>query len=168
MTVAFPQPSFSARDLPDLIAFADDHKALAFLYMPYTGPALRQETILDTTDGITTDGIATTWAFNHKYLRAASVKVYLDGVEQTAGWSLVGNNSAPTVVFSVAPTTGQTLMIVSDFLVPVIFKKTPMETGQGITDAKDPDADSPQSFKFEFIETEPGARWVNATGMSGA
>jgi hypothetical protein len=131
--------------------------------MPFTGPSLRQETVTDTTDGVTKR-----WYFLHKHLYEASIKVYLDGIEQTSGWVSAGNNSAPYVEFTVAPTTGKTLVITVNFLVPVIFKKTPLDAGQGITDGLDPDADSPQSFKFELVETEPGARWVNATGMSGA
>jgi hypothetical protein len=163
VTTAFPQPPTANKDLSDMIAFADDHKALAFLYMPFMGPSLRQETITAVTDG-TTD----TWAFNHKYIDESSVKVYLDGVEQTGNWTLINNNSAPAVKFTSPPATSKTLLIVANFFVPVVFRKNPLEAGTNITDSKIVDEDAPQSFAFEMVETEPGARWVNATGMSGA
>lgn len=163
VTVAIPQPADSGLDLSDLIAFADGHKAMAFLYMPYTGPSLRREALTDSTDGLQQD-----WALNHRYIDASSVEVYLDGVLQSSGWSLTGNNTAPTISFTAPPAGGKTLLVYANFYIPCVFSKSPLGEGAGITDNKNADADSPQSFAFEVVEIEPGARFVSATGMTGA
>jgi hypothetical protein len=162
ITVGFPQPSDSGKTLTDMIAFADAHKAQSFLYMPYTGPSLRHEST-----EITATASQKEFAFLHKHLNAASVRVFKNGVEQTSGWAFSGNDTAPIITFTVAPGVS-TIRIEADFYVPCLFRKTPLDDGQGLTDGKDPTVDSPQSFPFELIETEPGARWVNPTGMSGA
>jgi len=164
VVVAFPQPPDVALDFSDMLAFVDDHKSLSFLVMPYTGPSLRQETKLFATDGTTK-----LFATNHKYLDSSLVKVYLDDVEQLAGWTLVNNNVTPVVSFTSAPATGQTLKIVAQFLVPCHMVKNPLREGEGLADhGRSETEDTSRSFEFEFVEIEPGARFVNPTGMSGA
>lgn len=164
ITVSFPQPEDSSKVLGDLIDFVDDHKALSFLAMAQGSQSLRQETTL-----LSSDGIKTVFAFTHKHLDASSVKVFLDDVLVDAGdYTLSGNNTAPIVTFSVAPATG-TIKLVANFYVPCHFAGEPLNDGEGITDnKKDLDDDMPQAHSFELMEIEPGARFVTATGMTGA
>lgn len=163
--VAFPQPpTGSVLDFTDMLLFVDDHKALSFLVMPYTGPSMRTETALAVTDGTTKD-----FALLHKHIDTGLIKVYLDGVLQESGWSVVDNNTAPKVRWVSAPATGQTHKIVAPFYVPCIMLNDPLDEGEGLADPGTSDTtDTPRSFTFEFAETEPGARFVNATGMRGA
>jgi len=165
VVVAFPQPSDTGLDMTDLLDFMDGHKAMSFLYMPYTGPSLSHEI-----KNIASGASDTVFAFNHRYLYASSVRVYVDDVLQTGGggdYTFSGNNVAPIVTFGVTPGVS-TVRLEADFFVPVVMTKTPMEQGQLLADDPAVTSDNPRSFSFEFVETEPGARFVNATGMSGA
>jgi hypothetical protein len=162
-TVAFPQPPSTVKTLTDMIAFIDGHKALSFLFMPYSGPSLRKE---DTSS--VAIAAQTVFAFKHKHLDSSTVKVYVDTVLQTSGYTFSGNNTAPIVTFSVAPGVGKVVRLVALFFVPVVFRETPLEDGEGLADPRDAEVDAPMAFSFDIIEIEPGARFVTATGQSGA
>lgn len=62
-----------------------------------------------------TDGTTRTWTT--PFLEATTAKVYLDGVEQTTGWSLsraTGADGEDQIVFATAPTTGKALTVTAD------------------------------------------------------
>jgi hypothetical protein len=163
--VAFPQPSDTGLDMTDMLSFMDGHKAMSFLVMPYTGPSLRYEI-----KNIASGASDTVFAFNHRYLDASSVKVYVDDVLQTGGggdYTFSGNNVAPIVTFGTTPGVS-TVRLEANFYVPVVLTKDPMDEGQTLADDPAVTTDNPRSYSFEMVETEPGARFVNATGMSGA
>ena len=162
LTVAFPQPNSVGLDYTDWLDFINANKAREFLYMPITGPALHREN-----KTYTTDGIITVFAFEHLWIDSSSVRVFLDtgGGEveiSPASYTFSGNGVAPIVTFSVAPAAG-TLRIQSNFFVPVFFRSSPTENGEGLADPRMMEVDAPRSFEVNLVETEPGARFVNAT-----
>jgi len=165
LTVAFPQIEQTGFVVGDMINFIDTHMVEEFRYMPYTGPSLRREV-----ENIASDTGDTVFAFNHKHLDATSVQVYKDAVlVDPADYTFSGNDTAPIVTFDTSPDIS-TIRLEANFLIPVLFSKNPGEKSAGIADAGlgAIDVDSPQSFSFELIETAPGARFVNPTGMVGA
>jgi len=161
-TVAFPQPNSVGLTYTDWLDFIVLNKAREFLYMPITGPALHREN-----KTYTTDGIETVFAFEHKWIDSSSVRAFLDtgGGEvevSPASYTFSGNGVAPILTFSVAPAAG-TLRIQSNFYVPVFFRTSPTESGEGLADPRMMEVDAPRSFEVNLIETEPGARFVNAS-----
>lgn len=62
----------------------------------------------------------------HKFIDASTLKVYKDGIEAVSGWSLVGNDTAPLVRFSVAPGAGVVVTAEYDYYLSVRFKTDPL------------------------------------------
>lgn len=62
------------------------------------------------------DGVTTPWTYNNLIFEASDLKVYLDGVLQTAGFTVsnVGINTGGNVTFAVAPAAGVEITIVRD------------------------------------------------------
>jgi len=151
--VAFPQPGNNESDLIDFIKFVDDHKALAFLVMPYTGDSMRRET----TGYVATAG-QTDFVFHHKHLEPSTLVVTKDGVPQS-GATLIDNNDAPKGRIA-ACTGGETVVITALFYVPCVFLENPLEDGEGLGD----DAlllNAPREYDIKIIETGPGDRFVD-------
>lgn len=159
--VAFPQPGSHSEQFPQFVVFCHAHAAESFLVMPYTGKFMREEVTSFTAGAGQTD-----FAFEHKYIDAGSVKVTVDGVPQTSGWSLVDNNTAPKVRFTVAPGAGKTVVITANFYVPVHFATNPLMEGEGLAEDSIINEDAPRSVSIELVEVEPGARFVNAQAAS--
>lgn len=67
------------------------------------------------------------WTEPLKYLKAGTVKVYKNGVEQTSGWSLTADGK---VVFSVAPAAGQVITADCGFYFRVRFLEDDLEFNQ--------------------------------------
>lgn len=73
----------------------------------------------------TGSGSQTDFALDFKHVDAATLTVYKDGVLQSSGWSLVTNNTAPKVRFSVAPSVGVVVTATYEFYIPVRFAEDP-------------------------------------------
>lgn len=159
--VSFPQPSSHSEQFPQFVVFVHAHAAESFLVMPYTGKFMREEITSYTAAAGQTD-----FALEHKYIDAGSVTVKVDGVPQTSGWSLVDNNTAPKVRFSVAPGVGKTILVTANFYVPVHFVTNPLKEGEGLAEDGILNEDAPRAISIELVEVEPGARFVDAQAAS--
>lgn len=160
--VAFPQPDTVGLDYGDWLDFVNANKAKEFLYMPITGPTLHREST-----SLPSDGIETVFAFEHLWIDPTSVRVFLDtgGGEvevSPASYVISGNGTAPIATFGVAPAAG-TIRLQANFYVPCFFRTSPTENGEGLADPGMLEVDAPRSFSVNLIETEPGARFVNAS-----
>lgn len=158
--VALPQPVSSGLDISDFLSFVDDHKAMEFLVMPFTGNLLRRETTSFTATASQTD-----FPFYHKYLRADTLAVTKNGTPVSA--SLVDNNTAPLARLAVGAGGGDTVVITALFYVPAVFLTNPAEVGAGLAEDSYVHADGPRSFEIVMVETEPGARFVSPTTAPG-
>lgn len=160
--IAFPQPDNVGLDYGDWLDFVNANKAREFLYMPITGPNLHEEVT-----ALPSDGVETVFAYEHLWMDIAFVKVELDTgggfVEVSpASYTFSGNGTAPIITFGVAPASG-TIRLTGKFYVPVFFRTTPTGNGEGLADQSMINVDDPRSFEVNLVETEPGARFVNAS-----
>lgn len=120
ISVLFPGPAY---DYDDWLAFLEGIRGAwdTWLFKDPIPGVRRSSTdeALGTGNGVLTD-----FALDMKYVDASSLVVYKGGVEQTTGWSLINNNTTPTVRFTAAPASGA-ITATYDFYYPVRFVADP-------------------------------------------
>ena len=84
----------------------------------------------------TVNGVATVFAYSFGVLAADDIKVLVDGVVVTTGFTVsgIGSRTGGTVTFSVAPTSGADILIVRELTGGVYFgePKEIVDLGNGM------------------------------------
>jgi uncharacterized protein (TIGR02217 family) len=90
-----------------------------------------------TEDCGTGNGVLTDFALDSKYIDSSTLLVYVAGVLQSSGYSLINNNTTPTIRFSAAPTGAITATY--EFYYPCRFEQDDVQIivlSQGTSDTE--------------------------------
>ena len=106
----------------------------------------------------TGDGATTSFALDMKHVDGTGLTVYIDGAEQTSGYTLNSNNTAPVVVFDSAVTNTSAVTASYPFYMPVIFADDRLTVSSRTADLSS--SQMTRSNRMTFRQNYPGSHKV--------